>query len=347
LARDPNVKTHNLIAQPVSIAIWAMLSAIFLFDILTPPENISVCLAYAVPIFLSLYETQPRPMLYASTATVLSLIGGLIQSPAAISRVIVAANLLIAIVLQWLVALLVRLQIQHVTAMLEKAESQRRFVNVLSHEVGTALTVIGGQASRLTKLSVPEDLKRRAEKIRDAARRVELFIDRIRFASSFGDGTIPIERGAVNLHAVLQQLTEQLREENRGRVIELSLYPEPQIVAGDEMLIRQMFENVIMNSLKYSPTDRKISVSITKRDSLARITIVDHGSGMSQYDLSRIRSPFFRGENSKGISGTGIGLYVVEQIVEAHKGRLFIESALGAGTTVVLDLPQSAEVARA
>jgi len=242
---------------------------------------------------------------------------------------------------------MVRLQRQHVAAMLEKAESQRRFVNILSHEVGTALTVIGGQASRLMKFAVPQDLKLRAEKIRDAARRIELFIDRIRFASSFGDGTIPIERGAVNLHTVLQQLTEQLREENRGRVIELSLYPEPQIVAGDEMLIRQMFENVIMNSLKYSPTDRKISVSITKRDSLARITIVDHGSGMSQYDLSRIRSPFFRGENSKGISGTGIGLYVVEQIVEAHKGRLFIESALGAGTTVVLDLPQSAEVARA
>jgi signal transduction histidine kinase len=341
------VKTHDFIPEPVSIAIWAMLSAIFLFDILTPPENISVCLAYAVPIFLSLFEVRPRPMLYASTSTVLSLVGVLIQLSTATNRMLVVANLLIAIAIQWLVAALVRLQRQRLSDMLEKAESQRRFVNILSHEVGTALTVVAGQALRLTKLSVQpalNDLRLRAEKIRDAAHRIEAVIDRIRFASSLDDGTIPVERSAVNLHAVLQQLIEQLKEENYHRVIDLNLCSEPQIINGDEMLIRQMVENLIVNSLKYSPTHETVSVSISERDQGARIAIADHGSGMSQYDLSRIRAPYYRGDNSKGISGIGIGLYVVEKIVVAHNGRLSVKSSPGVGTTVVIDLPKSSEV---
>jgi signal transduction histidine kinase len=113
------------------------------------------------------------------------------------------------------------------------------------------------------------------------------------------------------------------------------------------MLLRQMLENVIMNSVKYSPADAPISVSITKHGSASRITIADRGSGIPQYELPRVRIPYYRGENSKGTSGAGLGLYLVERIVEAHRGRFFIESEVGEGTKVVVDLPQTAGQAEA
>ncbi len=339
------VRHAFLRAHLVSVAIWALLASIFLVDILTPPDNISICFAYAIPIFVSLFEVRSRPFVYAGTATVL-----LILPPSAANTTVVIADRLIAILTQWLMAMLVGLQQRRLADMRDKAEFQRRFVDILSHEVGTALTTVTGQAYRLTKLSeqlAPSDLRLRAEKIRGAAERIGAIIDRVQFASSLGDGTIPIGHSSINLHAMLQQLTEQLKEEQPATSIELDLCPEPQVVNGDQMLLRQMFENVIINSIKYSPKHAPIRISIKRYRSANRITVADDGSGIAQHELPRVCTPYYRGENSKGTSGAGLGLYVVERIVEAHRGRLFIESEVGKGTKVVIELPQRADPASA
>jgi signal transduction histidine kinase len=345
----PTTRRHIFVsAQAVSLGIWALLAAVFLVDFLTPPDNISVCFAYAIPIFVSLFEERPRPILYAGTATALSLVGSFIQPPSAASTIMVVTDRLLAVLTQWLVATLVGLQQRRLMDMQANAELQRRFVDILSHEVGTALTTVNGQAYRLMKLSeglAPNDLRLRAEKIRKAAERIEAIIERVQFALSLGDGTIPTGRESVNLHAMMQQIVEQLKEEQWAGSIELIPCLESQLVSGDETLLRQAFENIIMNSVKYSQGDSRISVSITKHDSASRITIADRGRGIPQYELPRVCSPYFRGESSKGIGGAGLGLYFVERIVEAHKGRLFIESEIGKGTRVVIDLPQSTGVA--
>ena len=335
-------------AHLVSVAIWAMVASIFLLDILTPPDNISVCFAYAIPVFVSLFERRPRPVFYASIATALILVGSLVQPVSNIGIIAAEANRLIAFLAQWLVAILVVLQQRRLLDMQEKAEYQHRFVDIISHEVGTALTAVVGQAHRLTKLSeqlAPSDVRLRADKIRKAAERIETIVDRVKFASSLGDGTIPIEHRSINIHTMMQQLVEQLKEEQRVESIELNLCPEPQMVRGDEMLLRQLFENVIVNSIKYSSRDVPISISITKNASASRISIVDRGSGIPPNELPRVREAYYRGENSKGTSGAGLGLYFVERIVEAHKGRLFIESEGGKGTKIVIDLPLSTDAA--
>ncbi len=337
-------------AHLVSVAIWALLASIFLVDILTPPDNISICFAYAIPIFVSLFEVRPRPFLYAGMATVLSLVGTLILPPSPASTAVVMADRLIAILTQWLMAMLVGLQQRRLADMRDKAEFQRRFVDILSHEVGTALTTVTGQAYRLTKLSeelAPGDLRLRAEKIRGAAERIEAIIDRVQFASSLGDGTIPIGRGSINLHAMIQQLTEQLKEEQPATAIELDLCAEPQVVKGDEMLLRQMLENVIINSIKYSQKHSPIRISIRRYRSTSRITVADDGIGIAQHELPRVCTSYYRGENSKGTSGAGLGLYVVERIVEAHRGRLLIESEVGKGTKVIIELPRIGDLALA
>jgi signal transduction histidine kinase len=324
----------------VTAAIWVLVASIFLLDLLTPADDVSVCFAYLIPVFVSLFESRPRPILYASAASVLSILGMVVQPPSYATTVMMV---LIAVLTQWVVAILVRLQQRRLVEANDKAESQRRFVDILSHEVGTALTTVTGQAYRLTKLSeqlAPDDLRLRAEKIRKAAERIQVIISRIQFASSLGDGSIPTGEGAVNLHAMMEQLADQMEEEEQqGGRIELKLSRDPKHVAGDEMLLRQIFENVITNGIKYSPSNSPVTVSVSEHGSAVRVIIADQGSGIAQDELARVRHAYYRGPNSKGTSGAGLGLYVVEKLVEAHHGRLSIESEIGCGTKVTIDLP--------
>jgi signal transduction histidine kinase len=329
----------------VSAAIWMLLTAIFLADILTPPDNISVCFAYAIPIFVSLFEARPRPFLYAGIATGLSLFGTFVLPPSVASTTVIIADRLIAIVTQWLAAMLVGLQQRRLAEMRDEAEFQRRFVNILSHEVGNALTTVTGQAYRLSKLSeqlTPSDLQLRAEKIRTAAERIEAIIQRVQFASHLGDGTIPIGHESIDLHALLLKLVEQLKEEHPEASIGVDRCLSPRTVNGDEMLLSLVFENVILNSIKYS-SEAPIRIRVGGDGSTCRVAVTDAGSGIDKYDLPRVRFPYYRGQNSKGTSGAGLGLYLVERIVEAHRGNVTINSEMGKGTEVVIELPNRAD----
>jgi signal transduction histidine kinase len=324
----------------VSAIIWALIGSVFVLDLRTPADDVSVCFAYLIPIFASLFEARPRPILYASATTALSISGMVVQPPNYAGTAMMIA---IAILTQWVVATLVKLQQRRLVEANERAESQRRFVDILSHEVGTALTTVTGQAYRLTKLSeqlAPDDLRVRADKIRKAAERIQAIISRIQFASSLGDGSIPTGEGAINLHAMLEQLADQMKEEHQGGQLDLKLGQDPLYVAGDEMLLRQIFENVMANGFKYSAPHAPIVVSASEHGSTVRVVIADQGSGITQEELPRVRNAYYRGPNSKGTSGAGLGLYVVEKLVEAHHGRLSIESELGRGTKVTIDLPQ-------
>jgi two-component system phosphate regulon sensor histidine kinase PhoR len=101
-----------------------------------------------------------------------------------------------------------------------------------------------------------------------------------------------------------------------------------------------MLDNIVSNSIKYSPGDARISINATKHGPMCRIAIADRGPGIARHELASVRRAYYRGDSSKGTSGVGLGLYFVERIVEAHKGRLRVESEIGKGTTVVVDLPQ-------
>jgi signal transduction histidine kinase len=331
--------------RSVRAVIWLLLGSIFLFDVWTHPENVSACFAYAVPILVSLFELKPRPFLYAGTATALSIAGSFTLPSSELPLVAVLANRFIAVITQWVVAVLVKVQYRRQVDMQQQAEYQRRFVAILSHEIGTALTTITGQAYRLAKLSErisPSDLKVRAEKIRSAAERIEGIVGRVQFASSLGDGTIPVERRPIDVALLLTKLLDQLKEDQGCGPIELHVSSKPPIVEGDEMLLHHLFENVVMNSVKYSCSlNAPISVEVVNRPGAVRITIIDRGGGIAPDELPRIREPYYRGKSSKGIGGAGLGLYFVERIVDAHGGQLLLDSSVGKGTRVIIDLPKS------
>lgn len=323
----------------ITLTIWVIIGAVFVGDVSTPADDVSVCFAYLIPLIVSLFEAKPRPLLYASVTTILSAFALVLLPPKYPTTFMMVA---ISIATQWAVAALVRLEQRRLVEANEKADSQRRFLDILSHEVGTALTTISGQAYRLTRLAEklpPDDLRARADKITRAAERIQAMISRIQFASSVGDGSFPSSNSAVNFSLLLEQLTEQMKEEHQGRQIEIRADGGPKYVTGDEMLLRQIFENVMTNGIKYSPADTPLTISVSDLGSSVRVVIADEGSGLSAGELGRVRKPYYRGPNSAGTSGAGLGLYLVEKLVEAHQGRLSLDSEIGSGTQVTIDLP--------
>ena len=110
-------------------------------------------------------------------------------------------------------------------------------------------------------------------------------------------------------------------------------------IKGDPKLLRRAFSNLISNALKYSPERGYVEICGRTGDGIVEISVADHGIGIPAAELSRVRERFFRGSNAGSIPGTGIGLSLVEQIVEQHGGRMTIESEVGHGTRVTVSLP--------
>lgn len=110
------------------------------------------------------------------------------------------------------------------------------------------------------------------------------------------------------------------------------------VVYGDKIKLKQVITNILTNAIKYSDTGT-ISLSSKCNENGIRISIKDQGIGMSDEDLKRIFEPFFRVEASKHVSGTGIGLTIIKDIVEMHGGKIVVHSALGIGTEFIVKLP--------
>ena len=110
-------------------------------------------------------------------------------------------------------------------------------------------------------------------------------------------------------------------------------------VMGDRNRLRQVFVNILDNALKYSSTGGRIIVSAEQDKSYIYIRIRDFGEGISEDELPKVKTKFFKGTSSK--RGSGIGLAVADNIIQMHSGELTLESKKGEGTTVTIKLPQA------
>ncbi len=107
------------------------------------------------------------------------------------------------------------------------------------------------------------------------------------------------------------------------------------------MLIQQIFENILSNAVKFSSGQPIIRLRGIVEDGYAVVSVSDQGSGISAADLPRVGEPYYRGANSVGITGTGLGLHLARNFVAAHGGTISVDSSPGRGTTVTVRLPIS------
>ncbi len=221
---------------------------------------------------------------------------------------------------------------------------QRNFVSMASHEFRTPLAIIDGNTQRLISLRerlTGEELAGRARKIRSMVRRMTQLIDNLIGSARLIDGPISLyyHPTQVDLQALVREICHLQQE----------LTPEAQIldfaearrlvVYGDAILLSQLFSNLLSNAVKYSPMGGLIRVTARHDGAQIVVAVEDSGIGIPEADRERVFERYYRGCNTSGIAGSGVGLSLVRAIVDIHKGTIHLDSSEGAGSRFTVRLP--------
>lgn len=221
---------------------------------------------------------------------------------------------------------------------------QRNFVSMASHEFRTPLAIIDGHAQRLISMRerlTADELAERARKVRSTVARMTQLIDNLIGSARLIDGGIDLyfHPAQVDLAALVREVCNLQRELTPNTWILERIKPQPLIVHGDASLLRQVFGNLLSNAVKYSPGGGLIQVTTLQEDAQITVAIEDCGIGIPDKDRERIFERYYRGSNTSGIVGSGVGLYLVKAIVELHEGRVTLESREGEGSRFMVQLP--------
>ena len=184
--------------------------------------------------------------------------------------------------------------------------------------------------------------------ISNQASRLNRLIVALLDLSRIETGQLSIERAPVELNTLAQRLLHELQQTQQpAHQIELQASPEPLIVLGDELRLEQVIQNLIQNAVKYSPDGGAVLIQLERRGEHAYIHVHDQGIGIPQSALPNLFRRFYRAPNveEQHISGMGVGLFVVREIVQLHGGEITVESVEGHGSTFTICLALMADTA--
>ncbi len=224
-------------------------------------------------------------------------------------------------------------------------QSQRDFIGNVSHELKTPLTSIQGFAQAILDgaAQTPEALQQAAGVIyNEAGRMHRLVLDLLALARLEG-GTADLERAPVDLPVLLTSIIDRFKVQSEQAQVKLELGPAPATtIIGDGDRLLQVFTNLVDNALKFTPAGGQVWVSTSVVDGNVVVRVQDTGIGIAAEDQKRIFERFYQVDKSRpggGRRGVGLGLAIASQIVHAHGGRIWVESALGHGSTFSVSLP--------
>ncbi|MDQ4076451.1 MAG: ATP-binding protein [Chloroflexota bacterium] len=226
---------------------------------------------------------------------------------------------------------------------------REQFLGVASHELKSPLTTIKGYTDLLLRRTdhsngsngSSEQALRIYRVIQKEALRLNEMIDLLLDLSHVQSGRLQLERKPLDIAGLVHQLVETLHPTLEEHVVEVVGTDEVILLSGDHLRLEQVLRNLIANAVKYSPDGGRICVHLQRFDHHVRVIVSDQGMGISADDLPHIFEQFYRATNSaqREISGTGLGLYVVRHIVEAHGGTIEATSEPGLGSTFTVTLP--------
>jgi two-component system, OmpR family, sensor kinase len=158
------------------------------------------------------------------------------------------------------------------------------------------------------------------------------------------EGGLPgMEREAVDLTELAKQRMDAARIEAEARGIRLQWIDNPPVtVLGSGILLERALDNVIANAIKFSPAQGAVEVSVSQRDGQADVQIRDHGPGVPVEELDLLFRPFYRGSNAVHAGGHGLGLAIVQRVMQVHGGEVSASNSEGGGLEVTMRLPASA-----
>jgi PAS domain S-box-containing protein len=221
-------------------------------------------------------------------------------------------------------------------------EKKDEFIGLASHELKTPVTSLKGYLQIIARNLPAEDKnKMLANRALEQVGKLATLISDLLDVTKIQTGKLPFTYADFDIIALLKDLREILQQTNPSHQLTLNLPANDQlIVNADSQRIEQVVINLVTNAVKYSPKADKIIITAEVVGNMFRIAVQDFGIGIQEDQLERVFSRFYRVENlAAHMSGLGIGLYICQEIVTRHQGRLWVESTYGEGSTFYFEIP--------
>lgn len=227
----------------------------------------------------------------------------------------------------------------------EASNLQKQFISMVSHEFRTPLAIVDGNAQilerRIGDLPV-EEAHKRLKTIRSAVSRTVNMMEAVLSSNLLKTGKMDIHIEKFSLRALIEQLCQEQADLARSHVITVDVAGLPETVSLDKKVMTLVLTNLLANAVKYTPCEHpKIHVQGQMEGEEILVWVEDNGVGIPDEEIDKVFDRFFRASTSAGISGSGVGLSLVNDLVKAHKGKINLESQVGVGTRVEIRLPEN------
>ncbi len=239
---------------------------------------------------------------------------------------------------------------EHLNAQEEKArlfeqvkalnDKKDEFIGLASHELKTPLTSINGYLQLLSNMITDEKGKWFVDKTRLQVKKLNALVSDLLDVSSIEAGKLRFTEERFDIRQVLESVIELFAHGNHNYHINLETEISELYINGDAHRVEQVINNLLTNAIRYAPGSNQIIITLSREKNDVKIGVRDFGVGIPPEKLKHIFSRFYRvDEANPNVSGLGIGLYLSQQIITRHKGKIWAESEPGVGSTFWFTLP--------
>jgi signal transduction histidine kinase len=219
------------------------------------------------------------------------------------------------------------------------------FVSTVSHELRTPLAAIYGAALTLRRPDLALEESQRGnllEVIATESERLARTVNDILWASRLDEERVQLDVGTHDPRDLVRTVVDAARAHlPQGVEVAFSCEPDLPPILGDPDKVRQVLTNLVDNAVKYSPQGGTVDVALEKRPHTVRFSVADDGIGIPQGEQRRIFDKFYRVDPNltRGVGGTGLGLYISRELVRRMNGTIWVDSREGEGSRFSFELP--------
>lgn len=220
------------------------------------------------------------------------------------------------------------------------------FLIFAAHEIRTPLTTLLGNTQLLQRRAkrgkvLTERDENNLQVVIQQVRRLNRLVLTLMDLSRVQNDQLSIETQPLNLSLVVEHIVNETGPTLRQHELVYTCTEEPIWVMGDELRLEQVLYNLLQNAIKYSPLGGTIGIALDQHDNHAYLSVSDQGIGIPSASLPHLFERFFRASNvgAQSISGLGVGLFVVKNVIERHEGSIAVTSEEGRGSTFTITLP--------